>query len=48
MKSETLKKLLIAAGLLAVATSTAWAQFYGYWGAPCGYGPGYYNYVIGR
>jgi hypothetical protein len=44
MESETVKKLLIAAGFLAVATSTAWAQFYGYWGTPYGYGPGYYNY----
>ena len=48
MESETVRKLLIAAGFLAMATpaasSAAWAQVYGYWSAPYGYGPGYYNY----
>jgi len=44
MERETVKKLLIAAGFLAVATSTAWAQVYGYWSAPYGYGPGHYHY----
>ena len=40
-----MKKLLFAAGFLAIATSTAWAQVYGYWSAPYGYGAGYYNYA---
>jgi len=39
----TVKKLLIAAGFLAVATSTAWAHVYGYWTAPYGWGAGFYN-----
>jgi hypothetical protein len=41
-----MKKLLIAAGFLAVATSPAWAQVYVYPSAPYGYGAGYYNYAV--
>jgi opacity protein-like surface antigen len=40
------KKLLLAAGFLAAATSAAFAQAYGNWNAPYGYGPGYYNYGV--
>ena len=39
-----MKKLLIAAGFMAVATSAAWAQVYVYPSAPYGYGAGYYSY----
>ena len=51
-----MKKRLLAIGFLPIAmsvatsavmsaaTSAAWAQAYGYWGAPYGYGPGIYNY----
>jgi hypothetical protein len=38
------KKLLFAAGFLAIATPTAWAQAYVYPSAPYGYG--YYNYAV--
>jgi hypothetical protein len=38
------KKLLFAAGFMAIAVSTVWAQPYGYWRAPYGYG--YYNYGV--
>jgi hypothetical protein len=41
-----MKKLLFAAGFLAIATSVASAQTYGYWRAPYGYGPGYYSYGV--
>jgi hypothetical protein len=41
-----MKKLLFAAGFLAIATSTAWAQVYVYPNAPYGYGGGYYNYAV--
>ena len=41
-----MKKLLIAAGFMAVATSAAWAQVYVYPSAPYGYGAGYYNYAV--
>jgi hypothetical protein len=43
---RTVKKLLFAAGFLAIATSTAWAQVYVYPSAPYGYGAGYYNYAV--
>jgi hypothetical protein len=43
---RTVKKLLFAVGFLAIATSTAWAQVYGYWSAPYGYGASYYNYPV--
>jgi hypothetical protein len=39
---RTVKKLLFAAGFLAIATSTASAQVYVYPSAPYGYGAGYY------
>jgi hypothetical protein len=39
-----MKRLLSAAGFLAIATSSAWAQVYVYPSAPYGYGGGYYNY----
>jgi len=39
------KRLLLTAGLLTAAASTAWAQVYVYPSAPYGYGPGYYNYA---
>jgi hypothetical protein len=41
------KKLLLALGFLAIAISaatSAWAQAYGNWGVPNGYGPGVYSY----
>jgi hypothetical protein len=38
-----MKKLLIAAGFLAAATSTAWAQIYVNPSAPYGHAPGYYS-----
>jgi opacity protein-like surface antigen len=46
------KKLLLAIGFLTIAmsaaisaaTSTAWAQAYGFWGPPYGYGAGIYDY----
>jgi hypothetical protein len=40
-----MKKLMLAAGFLAIATSSAWAQVYVYPSAPYGYGAGYYNYA---
>jgi hypothetical protein len=43
---QTTKKLLIAAGFLAVATSMAWARVYVYPGAPYAYAPGYYSYSV--
>jgi hypothetical protein len=42
---RTVKKLVLAAGFLAIAMSTAWAQVYVYPSAPYGYGAGYYNYA---
>jgi hypothetical protein len=39
-----MKKLLFAAGFLAMATSAASAQVYVYPSVPYGYGAGYYNY----
>jgi hypothetical protein len=41
-----MKKLVLAAGFLAIATSSAWAQVYVYPSAPYGYGAGYYNYAV--
>ncbi|MFY9836090.1 MAG: hypothetical protein WAK55_06395 [Xanthobacteraceae bacterium] len=42
-----MKKLLVAASFLAIATSAAWAQAYVYPNAPYGYGgAGYYNYAV--
>jgi hypothetical protein len=46
------KKLLLAIGFPAIAisvatlaaTSAAWSQAYGYWGAPYTYGMGLYDY----
>jgi hypothetical protein len=43
---RTVKRLLFAAGIVAIATSTASAQVYVYPNAPYGYGAGYYNYAI--
>lgn len=43
---QTMKKLLIAAGFLAIATSTAWAQVNVYPSPPYGYAPGYYSYRV--
>ena len=40
-----MKKLVLAAGFLAIATSSAWAQVYVYPSAPYGYGAGYYSYA---
>jgi hypothetical protein len=41
------KKLVLAAGFLAIAISTAWPQVYVYPSAPYGYGgAGYYNYTV--
>jgi hypothetical protein len=42
---QTMKKLVLAAGFLAIATSSAWAQVYVYPSAPYGYGAGHYNYA---
>ena len=40
-----MKKFLVAASFLAIATSAAWAQAYVY--PPYGYGgAGYYNYAV--
>lgn len=41
-----MKKLLLTVGLLAAASSSAWAQPYVYPSAPYGYGAGYYNYAV--
>jgi opacity protein-like surface antigen len=41
-----MKKLLLTAGLLAAATSAAWARVYVYPSAPYSYGAGYYNYAV--
>jgi len=49
---RTVKKLLLAIGFPAIAISVAtlaapspaWAQAYGYWGAPYTYGMGPYDY----
>jgi hypothetical protein len=43
---RTTKKVVLAAGFLAIATSSAWAQVYVYPSAPYGYGAGYYNYAV--
>lgn len=43
---RTVKKLVLAAGFLAIAMSTAWAQVYVYPSVPYGYGAGYYNHII--
>ena len=42
-----MKKLVLAAGFLALAISTAWAQVHVYPNVPYSYGgAGYYNYAV--